>query len=102
MNIEALQDLLTQGQDNLLLRFGLGQALRTRRSGAEEGADQHGLTGHVQAFEHATHVCADRIRPDPKHLCSAGQTHSAGYCLGHVKLFRAEAIDLASTPASLL
>ena len=27
MNIEALQDLLTQGQDNLLLRFGLGQAL---------------------------------------------------------------------------
>jgi Tfp pilus assembly protein PilF len=27
MNIEALQNLLTQGQDNLLLRFGLGQAL---------------------------------------------------------------------------
>ena len=26
MNIEALQNLLTQGQDNLLLRFGLGQA----------------------------------------------------------------------------
>ena len=27
MNIEALQKLLDQGQDNLLLRFGLGQAL---------------------------------------------------------------------------
>ena len=27
MNIKALQKLLDQGQDNLLLRFGLGQAL---------------------------------------------------------------------------
>lgn len=27
MNIEALEKLLGQGQDNLLLRFGLGQAL---------------------------------------------------------------------------
>jgi len=27
MNIEALQKMLDQGQDNLLLRFGLGQAL---------------------------------------------------------------------------
>lgn len=27
MNIETLQKLLDQGQDNLLLRFGLGQAL---------------------------------------------------------------------------
>ena len=27
MNIEALQKMLEQGQDNLLLRFGLGQAL---------------------------------------------------------------------------
>ena len=27
MNIEALQKLLDQGQDNLLLRFGLAQAL---------------------------------------------------------------------------
>ena len=27
MNIEALEKLLDQGQDNLLLRFGLGQAL---------------------------------------------------------------------------
>jgi len=27
MNIEILQNLLDQGQDNLLLRFGLGQAL---------------------------------------------------------------------------
>jgi tetratricopeptide (TPR) repeat protein len=27
MNIENLQKLLDQGQDNLLLRFGLGQAL---------------------------------------------------------------------------
>jgi len=27
MNIEDLQKLLDQGQDNLLLRFGLGQAL---------------------------------------------------------------------------
>ena len=27
MNIEALQKLLDQGQDNLLLQFGLGQAL---------------------------------------------------------------------------
>ena len=27
MNIEALQKLLDQGQDNLLLRFGIGQAL---------------------------------------------------------------------------
>ena len=27
MNIGALQKLLDQGQDNLLLRFGLGQAL---------------------------------------------------------------------------
>ena len=27
MNIEALQKLLAQGQDNLLLRFGLAQAL---------------------------------------------------------------------------
>ena len=27
MNIEALQNMLDQGQDNLLLRFGLAQAL---------------------------------------------------------------------------
>ena len=27
MNIDALQKMLEQGQDNLLLRFGLGQAL---------------------------------------------------------------------------
>lgn len=27
MNIDALKNMLAQGQDNLLLRFGLGQAL---------------------------------------------------------------------------
>ena len=35
MNIEALQKLLDQGQDNLLLRFGLGQALLKDGKAAE-------------------------------------------------------------------
>ena len=35
MNIEALQKLLDQGQDNLLIRFGLGQALLKDKQPAE-------------------------------------------------------------------
>ena len=39
MNIKALQKLLDQGQDNLLLRFGLGQALL--KDGQLTGAITH-------------------------------------------------------------
>lgn len=39
MNIEALQNMLDQGQDNLLLRFGLAQALL--KDGQPEAAIEH-------------------------------------------------------------
>lgn len=39
MNIEALQNMLNQGQDNLLLRFGLAQALL--KEGQAEQAVEH-------------------------------------------------------------
>ena len=35
MNIDALKKMLTQGQDNLLLRFGLGKALLDAEQPAE-------------------------------------------------------------------
>ena len=35
MNIDALKNMLDQGQDNLLLRFGLGQALIKQGQAAE-------------------------------------------------------------------
>ena len=39
MNIDALKTILSQGQDNLLLRFGLGQALL--KQGQAEDAIEH-------------------------------------------------------------
>ncbi len=39
MNIEALQNMLNQGQDNLLLRYGLAQALL--KDGQAEQAVEH-------------------------------------------------------------
>ena len=41
MNIDALKNMLDQGQDNLLLRFGLGQALL--KEGQAEEAIEHFL-----------------------------------------------------------
>lgn len=35
MNIEALKNMLTQGQDSVILRFGLGQALLKADQAAE-------------------------------------------------------------------
>jgi len=84
MNIETLQNMLNQGQDNLLLRFGLAQALL--KDGQAEQAVEHLLKALQFDPQHsAAYKLLGKAYSDSQQTEQAIKTYKKGITIAEQK-----------------